>query len=711
MRHPTVPKFPSVGRLGDTPVQVIAPAVLTQSSIAPSSGAAGTIFTVTPATYSGSPTPLRAFRLLLGAVDVTSLMVGWTYTSDAAGTLTWEEFAVNAGGTAEADPSNATVTVAGGAQPDKPAANSWTLVEGEEEAVLTVLSLPAGAATIQYENAPGEWITIAEGANTITGLIAYDLFTTRLRGVSAGADPGPPSDPKSCTPYAVIVPFAITVASGRARFDGTPTEIVVQSDEAWWQYLYGEPGGGGGGGGGGGETDPGTYTPDALDPAQTSWTVDAQISDDPGADLQVTVASAEAIQIGRHADGSLYIHNPASRAQPFTITFSQLSSLDGARWKDGTCLGQLLEAAQGFDSFVTTTDTDVPYSHTLNIDPGATGSPITFSPGETGTVLKAISLAAPDPDGRPKLEYVYPITVLATLPPANSFRAAPLAITKTMGIGRADLNLALLPNLALVAGGPDVETTRRKYLLYANATNYKQPKGERITAQAAENTYRSNNAAENARAIMLCASDIDPDAKADIALGLVQRGLDVVAHLRNGGKTFQISQSGLGGVYPGYKALVAFAAVLLEDSTIADLCDPALQNFVEDVQIHTVTQAYVDLYDYLPEDLGMPEWNMNVERNKAGITRAMDKRYRSVFNGHLLGQTMAARVIPGMRATWAHQPMFDYADRMNILTCYADPLSQVAWALVNSNKPDAFAQNFQAAYRDRPECGARWSWS
>lgn len=702
-----------IGSRGGAPggAPVVAPAVLTQPSISPSSGAAGTIFTVTPATYSGSPTPLRAFRLLLGAVDVTSLMTGYTYTSDTAGTLTWEEFAVNAGGTATADDATATVTAAGGAQPAQPAADSWTLVEGEESAVLTVLSLPADAATIQYEDPAGTWNTISTGANTITGLTAYDLFTTRLRGVSAGAIDGPPSASKSCTPYAVIVPFAITASGGRAYFEGTPTEIVVQGDEAWWQYLYGEPGDGGGGGGGGGEVIPGAYTPDVLAAAQTSWTVDAVLSDDPLADLQVTVASSEAIQIGRHADGSLYIYNPDTRAQPFTITFDTLSSLDGARWKDGACFGQLLEAAQGFDSFVTTTDTDVPYGHALNIDPGATGAAISIAPGDELTILKAVSLATPAADGRPKLSVVYPITVLNTLPPANSFRAAPLAVTKHLGIGRGDIDLDLLPDLALVGGGPDVEATRRKYLLYANATNYKQPRGERITALQAENTYRSNAAAENARALMLCASAIDPDAKADIAAGLVQRGLDVVAHLRNGNKTFPITQSGLGGVYPGYKLLVAFAAVMLDDSTIADLCDPARQNFVEDVQVHTVTQSYVDLYDYEPADLGMPEWNMNVERNKGGITRVMDKRYRSVFNGHLLGQTMACRVIPGMRAAWTHQPMFDYSDRMNILTCYADPGSQVAWALVNSNRPDAFAQNFHAAYRDLPECGARWSWS
>lgn len=690
---------------------MVAPAILTQPSISPSSGAAGTIFTVTPATYSGSPTPLRAFRLLLGAVDVTSLMTGYTYTSDTAGTLTWEEFAVNSGGTATADDATATVTAAGGAQPAQPAADSWTLVEGEESAVLTINSLPAGAATIQYEDPAGTWNTIPTGANTITGLTAYDLFTTRLRGVSAGAIDGPPSASKSCTPYAVIVPFAITAAGGRAYFEGTPTEVVVQSNEAWWQYLYGEPGDGGGGGGGGGEVIPGAYTPDVLAAAQTSWTVDAVLSDDPLADLQVTVSSSEAIQIGRHTDGSLYIYNPASRTQPFTVTFDTLSSLDGARWKDGACFGQLLEAAQGFDSFVTTTDTDVPYNHALNVDPGATGAAISIAPGEEQTILKAVSLATPAASGRPKLSVVYPITVLNTLPPANSFRAAPLAVTKHLGIGRDDINLALLPDLAIVGGMPDVETMRRKYLLYANATNYRMPRGERYVARQAEDIYRSEAATENARAIMLCASAIDPDAKADIAAGLVQRGLDVVAHLRNGGKTFLETQDGWGGIYPGYKILVTFAAVMLDDDSIAAFLDPARLNFVEDGQVATVSQAYVDLYDYLPEDLGMPEWNQNPIGLKYLISRVMDKKYRSKFSGHLMGQTMACRVIPGMRAAWAHQPMFDYSDRMNILTCYADPGSQVAWALANANGPDAFERNFHAAYRDLPECGARWSWS
>lgn len=691
----------------------IKPTVVEQSSIAPASGPPGTVFTITPAVYEGSPTPLRSFRLLAGSTDVTALMVGWTFTSEVPlETLTWTESARNVAGTVAADPATAEVTAAAGAQPAKPMASSWKLTEGEERAVITVQSLPDGATAVQYEYPAGTWTTIAGASVTVTSLEADAQFTTRLRGLSGTGVEGPPSDPKSCTPYAPYMVPSIEIVSNRAYIAGSQFEILMSGQGAYFVYSPREvPGGnGGGGGGGGGDPDPGGYTPDTLAPAQTSWTVAAQISDDPGADLQAIVASVEAVQIGRSATGALYIYNPATRTQPFTLTFSQLAIQDGARWMHGACHGQILEAAQGFDSFVTTTETDVAYNHALNVDPGATGAPISFAPGEEGTILKAISLAAPEPNGRPKLAYVYPITVLNALPPAQSFRAAPLALTKHLGIGRADLNLSILPNLPLVAGAPDIEAMRRKYELYANATNFKQPRGERITAQMAENHYRSNLAASNAQAIMLCASAIDPAVKADIAVGLVQRGLDIAAHLRNGGVTFPRTQSGLGGVYPGYKVLVTFAAVLLEDASLAELCDPALLNFVEDYQVHTVTQSLVDQYDYVSADLGMPEWTQNLFYNKNGITRAMDdKKYRGVFGGHLMGQSMAARAIPGMKAVWNFQPFFDYADRLNIQTCFADPLSQVAWALTTGNQPDAFSRNFHSAYRDY--FGPRWTWS
>jgi hypothetical protein len=701
-------------RLGGRPVPAvppIKPALLTQPSISPETGAPGAAFTITRGTYSGTPTPLIVGRLMAGEVDVTEQIVDGVYTSSTPSvTLTYSERAVNRAGFALAEDATATVTAAPGAQPAQPAATSWTLTAGEEEATIDVASLPAGAVSVQYEYPAGTWTTIAGDAVTVPDLEVDALFTTRLRGLSATDVEGPPSDPKSCTPFAVYEVPHIEVIDNRAYIVGSQFEILTSELGAYFVHSPREiPGGGGGGGGGGGDPDPGPFVPDVLAPAQTSWTVDAQISDDPGADLQVTVASAEAIQIGRSATGGLYIYNPASRSAPVTLTPSQLSVQDGTRWMHGACRGALLESAQGFDSFPITTQTDVAYSHALNIDPGATGVPITFLPGEEGTILKAISLAAPDPDGRPKLAYLYVITVLNTLPPAQHFRAAPLALTKGSTIGRADLNLNILPNYPLVAGAPDVEAMRRMYLLDAQAANFRMPRGERITAQKAEKTYRSNAAAENARAILLCASAIDPDAKADIATGLVQRGLDVAAHLRNGGSTFQRTQSGLGGVYPGYKALVAFAAVMLDDASLAALCDPAALNFVEDYQVHTVTQSHLDLYDYIEADLGMPEWNMNQFYNKGGVTRAMGKKYNGVFGGHLMGQSMAARAIPGMKSVWNFQTFFDYADRINIQTFYADPLSQVAWALTTGNKPDTFSRNFHSAYRDY--FGPRWTWT
>jgi len=131
-------------------VPAIKPVAETQPAITPESGSVGTVFTITLATYSGSPTPLRVFRLMLGLIDVTSQMVGLTYTSDEPGTLTWEEFAVNSAGTGPANPATATIAAAAGAQPDKPGATSWTLTPGEEAAIIDVASLLAGAVTVQF---------------------------------------------------------------------------------------------------------------------------------------------------------------------------------------------------------------------------------------------------------------------------------------------------------------------------------------------------------------------------------------------------------------------------------------------------------------------------------------------------------------------------------------------------------------------------------
>lgn len=93
----------------------IAPPVRTQqATITPASGPVGTVFTVTPATFSGSAPLTRAGELRQAGVLVATRTNGTTvtFTSTAAGALEWSETATNATGVTATGAASATVTIA-----------------------------------------------------------------------------------------------------------------------------------------------------------------------------------------------------------------------------------------------------------------------------------------------------------------------------------------------------------------------------------------------------------------------------------------------------------------------------------------------------------------------------------------------------------------------------------------------------------------------
>ena len=80
------------------PVDPTSPLIVTPASITPASGAVGTRFVLTPATFSGDPAPTVAGALTLDGQDVTSQIAGGEYVSDAEGDLVYTSTGTNAHG-------------------------------------------------------------------------------------------------------------------------------------------------------------------------------------------------------------------------------------------------------------------------------------------------------------------------------------------------------------------------------------------------------------------------------------------------------------------------------------------------------------------------------------------------------------------------------------------------------------------------------------
>lgn len=101
-------KSASVSVQAATPTPTPAPAFTTQPSVSPTSGTAGTTtFTATPGTVSNGAITSRAWLL-----NGTSISSGLTAAPQAAGTLTYQEFATGAGGSTQSAVQSVTVAAA-----------------------------------------------------------------------------------------------------------------------------------------------------------------------------------------------------------------------------------------------------------------------------------------------------------------------------------------------------------------------------------------------------------------------------------------------------------------------------------------------------------------------------------------------------------------------------------------------------------------------
>lgn len=119
---------------------IIAPAppvLVTAASISPTSGPVGTVFTITPATYSGTGPFTRTGELEQAGVVVATrsgaTIAAFTFTSTALGPLEWTEAITGPGGIAS---SSATATIAEAEPEPEPGVfstdNSTVIVTSEE---------------------------------------------------------------------------------------------------------------------------------------------------------------------------------------------------------------------------------------------------------------------------------------------------------------------------------------------------------------------------------------------------------------------------------------------------------------------------------------------------------------------------------------------------------------------------------------------------
>ncbi|WWT39868.1 carbohydrate esterase [Microcystis phage Mwe-JY07] len=330
----------------------------------------------------------------------------------------------------------------------------------------------------------------------------------------------------------------------------------------------------------------------------------------------------------------------------------------------------------------------------MNVDPGATGSPLVLQPGQTAVKARSI-LTALGTTARPAVAELCALTCVSSAPAANSFRP---------GFARADkgtfdvsaINLAALPNLSAAGISVPAYATALSWLsqIHTHQHTYNVLSRNIVPAipgasSPANDVYAGTFMERFGEiALGLCLNVWTTPQKTELARRLVQHAIDIEARAAEGG----IWQDN-GGHAAGRGALLAICALLTGRQSMADMVGQAVVGVMDtpanasplgtriwgDVSQHgLITQAIIDTARAMPftqSQLGWPEFAADAARrsiseptnwqNSLGAAQPTDLKqaYRHVATAVNVPFGLALRLISGGQSLFNSQVFFDYLDR------------------------------------------------
>ncbi len=276
-------------------------------------------------------------------------------------------------------------------------------------------------------------------------------------------------------------------------------------------------------------------------------------------------------------------------------------------------------------------------------------------------------------DGRNYMETVCVLTVLASAPPAGSFRPGPYGSSHPVRFNKSQINWNILKNFAPVTGTPtkaQIEAKLPALPWWEWSENYSgnllcpwRNMAAGNDGQGIPSTY-GREIANKWGEIALWLNLNHPQAdKEKVMIQTIQCGIDIASYLKNGGGFYHD-----GGHKCGRKIPLLIAAVALNDSELLALAkNPDI--FQEDTQTWIVTQSDVGRSvvspkeTYTQSNVGMAEWGVRhrYEPNQDD-SRWVGPAYRNVVWPSMAGPVLAAELM-GLKTQWGHPAIFAYTER------------------------------------------------
>ena len=471
-------------------------------------------------------------------------------------------------------------------------------------------------------------------------------------------------------------------------------------------------------GGGGGQSNGATSEPPLPDQASSisqygiTWTFD------------------KAIQTGQFVNGDYWVVGPVNM-----IAISPASTVSGTRTINGSMINPSPRKGnvQGYDSAMpaNTFDPELnaarPNQRTLSV-----GNPLALP--VNSSMVSTISVAAGG--SRPQVKTAAVLTVLAAPPLAGSFRPPYSGSDKATRFQESQLDYALLKSLAPVSSTPTLAEVERYFErpwidhIPNWSAGYQHPEDNMPN-------YGRDMASQVGVGAMMLHLNFSHEAKRTLLIRYVQLGIDLFGIVQDGGVNNWVPN---GGHSSGRKWPILFAGLVLNDADMKDIGHRSEVAFGEDGMTYYVTKhpspasiwsfngscwvsdgtdekydifvpnpnpaldpapanfnaagyrrhvgwgfTYFghanankeqDFAEYTDVDAGLPEWEIG--RGLGGLD--WDAAYRNCGNGEIYGgYVLAANMMPGARALWNHEALFDYTDRFTAIEGQSSPFVLALW--------------------------------
>lgn len=361
-------------------------------------------------------------------------------------------------------------------------------------------------------------------------------------------------------------------------------------------------------------------------------------------------------QAGRFVNGDWWVVGPVH-----VVAITPISALDGGRVRNGAMINpdpKVLQ--QGYDSTMYGEAAAGRYEPALNVAFDLSRQrPLQLQPGQSLVSTVSVPLAGQ----MPQLERCAVLTCLDAAPPADAFRPPYCGSDKSCRWFAGKLDLTRLARLEPAAGAPLVSDLVERF---------EHTWLDHVPGWTGRYLHPTQNMPDYGRELsdlvgvgaLMLQIDLPPQEKRQLAIAMVQLGIDLHGVVQNGGRFLADGGSGSGRKFP-----VLLAGALLQDQDLLRSAREPRFTFAEDAQTFYVAETAPGVCNgghggYGPEDVGLPEWgNRHADDPSLDAKSWTGDPYRRCCTANVWAGFVLATRIMGLRDEWAHPALFDYVDR------------------------------------------------